>query len=157
MKKCLLFSVLIFTLSAFGQQYKTSIGIKGGYPGFGSLNIKHFFGGSSAIEGSLGGGARHIWLQGLYERNKALDQGVEWYYGIGADIGFWTNGYAYYNAGKNQSYTGAWGGLDGVLGLEYTFEDIPLNLAIDLGPSICLFPYVGLTWNGGLAIRYAFR
>lgn len=157
MKRRLLYLALVLTFSSFGQQYHTAIGIKGGFPGFGSLNVKHFFGGSSALEASLGGGARHIWLQGLYERNNALNQGFEWYYGFGADLGFWTNGSGYYNANNNKTYTGAWGGLDGVLGLEYTFEEIPLNLALDLGPSIRLFPYVGLTWNGGLAVRYAFK
>ena len=39
--------VLGMLMTTFGQQYKTAIGVKGGYPYYGSLNIKHFFGSSA--------------------------------------------------------------------------------------------------------------
>jgi hypothetical protein len=157
MKKIVLLLVLSLGMisTSFGQQYKTAIGIKGGFPGYGAVSIKHFLG-AGAIEGNIGGGARHIWLQGLYEQNYGIDGGLEWYWGLGADVGFWDNDY-YWHHGNHYYYGGSWGGLDGVLGLEYTFEQIPIDLALDAGPRIRLWPYVGFDFGGALAVRFAIK
>ena len=74
MKRILVLLVFI-TVSTFSysQNYKTAIGIKGGYPGYGSLNGKHFLNSKTAIEGSIGGGTNTLWLQGLYELNFSLE------------------------------------------------------------------------------------
>ena len=48
-------------------------------------------------------------------------------------------------------------GINGLVGLEYTFEEVPINCSIDTGPFIFLSPYVNFAWGGGLAIRYAIR
>lgn len=159
MRKTLILISFTISLISFGQQYSTAIGVKAGYHfnGGGSLNLKHFLGGSTAIEASVGGGARHLWLQLLYERNQALSQGFEWYWGIGGDLGVWSGGYSYYSKKHDKYYSGIWGGVDAVLGLEYTFEEVPINLALDMGPTIRLFPYIGFGWTGGFAIRYAIK
>jgi hypothetical protein len=159
MKKLILAVFVSLATCSFGQQYSTAIGLKGGYNfnGGASLNLKHFLGGSSAVEASLGGGSHHLWLQGLYEKNSALSDGFEWYWGIGGDLGFWTNGYSYYSKKNDHYYSGVWGGLDGVLGIEYTFKEFPLNLALDMGPTVRLFPYVGFGWSGGFAARFAIQ
>jgi hypothetical protein len=44
-----------------------------------------------------------------------------------------------------------------LLGLEYNFEDIPLNISIDTGPYLFVSPKIGSIWGGGLALRYAIR
>ena len=82
MKNLLLFFLLITNIS-FGQNY-TTIGIKGGYPGFGTLNAKHFIGSQTAIEAmsavfkdNYGTGAFVM----LDELNSELDPGFSWYYG----------------------------------------------------------------------------
>jgi len=163
MKKLVLMLTVILGMAQFttAQQYNTAIGIKGGFPGYGALSVKHFFGGASAVEFNLGGGAHNIWLQGLYERNTNIEGGLDWYWGVGADVGFWSNGYRYYNNRYNDDYYynrgGAWGGLDGVIGLEYTFEEFPLNLALDVNPTVRLFPYVGFGIGGALAARIAIK
>lgn len=145
---------------SWGQSYNTAIGIKGGWPYYGTLDIKHNFGGAYG-EFRIGGG-RHDWfIQGLYEKNYGLEGGLEWYWGVGAHVGFWNYGpYKgddhYYHNGKyygNSSYVG----LDAVVGLEYTFEAIPLNLAADFGPSFNGYPYTYLFWGGALAARIAIR
>jgi hypothetical protein len=85
MKKSLAIIVMcVVTTFSFSQNYKTAIGIKGGYPGFGSLNGKHFLNSKTAIEGSIGGGSSTLWLQGLYELNFSLEDGLNWYAGGGA-------------------------------------------------------------------------
>jgi hypothetical protein len=43
------------------------------------------------------------------------------------------------------------------LGIEYTFNNIPLNLALDSGPIVQVLPQIGFGWGGGLAVRYAIK
>lgn len=153
MKILLFFSALWISCSVSAQQYKTAIGFKGGFPGYGSINVKHFLHDFTAIEAKVGGAGNAIFLQGLYEINKPLQDNFEWYLGGGADLGIWTTNYVY----DNNYYTGGNFGLDGIVGLEYTFSDFPLNLAFDMGPTIRVFPYVGFGWGGGFAARFALK
>jgi hypothetical protein len=176
MKKILLIAslCLLVTNYGFNQDYSTAIGIKGGFSGIGALNIKHSLGGSAAFEGSIGGGSNLLWLQGLYEINNPIEGGLSWYYGGGADIGFWTYSRSYYNKynvayyndldddddfyfGNRYNGHRAFGGLDGVIGLEYTFAKIPLNLALDASPALRLFPRVGFALYGSIAARFAIK
>ena len=73
MKLFYLTLVLVFSQAAHAQLYQTSIGLKGGFPGYGSLNVKHFLTRSNAIEGSIGGNQNGIILQGMYEINAPLN------------------------------------------------------------------------------------
>lgn len=159
MKSILIIMSFLFFGYSFGQEYKTALGVKFGYPTWGALNVKHFFNSPNAIDASLGVGYRYFWLQGMYERNTAIGgaPGLEWYWGLGADIGIWGNGYRYYHPKKDRYYGGAWGGLDAVLGLEYTVQPIPLNIAVEVGPTLRLFPYLGIGFNSALALRYAIK
>lgn len=154
MKRILVLLVFI-TVSTFSysQNYKTAIGIKGGYPGYGSLNGKHFLNSKTAIEGSIGGGTNTLWLQGLYELNFSLEDGLNWYAGGGANIGF----YSYKNPFNNERTSNMILGLNGIVGLEYTFEDLPLNVALDTGPNLRIINSLGFGWGAGLAVRYAIK
>lgn len=154
MKKLLIF-LLLLTASSYSnaQNYKTAIGIKGGYPGYGSLNGKHFLNSKTAIEGSIGGGANTLWLQGLYELNFSLEQGLNWYAGGGLNLGF----YSYKNQITNDRTSNMILGLNGIVGIEYTFEDFPLNVALDTGPNLRIINSFGFGWGAGLAVRYAIK
>jgi len=156
----LLFACLLVSGFAFNQNYNTALGIKfgpGWYGGSGGLNIKHSLGGSTAIEGLIGGGAHHVWLQGFFEINKDLgEEGLNLYYGIGADVGFWGDGHGR-RYRDDYYYGGTWAGIDGIIGIEYTFASVPLNFALDAVPSIRVAPYVGFGIGANFAIRYAFK
>jgi hypothetical protein len=148
MKNCLILLVIIASTSfSYAQNYKTAVGIKGGYPGFGSLNGKHFLNSKTAIEGSIGGGSSTLWLQGLYELNFSLEDGLNWYAGGGANVGF----YSYKNPLTNDRTSNMILGINGIVGIEYTFEDFPLNVALDTGPNIQVIR------GAGIAIRYAIK
>ena len=154
MKRILVLLVFI-TVSTFSysQNYKTAIGIKGGYPGYGSLNGKHFLNSKTAIEGSIGGGTNTLWLQGLYELNFSLEQGLNWYAGGGANVGF----YSFKNTITNERTSNMILGLNGIVGIEYTFEDFPLNVALDTGPNLRIINSFGFGWGAGIAVRYAIK
>lgn len=152
---------LVVSLTSFGQNYKTAIGIKGGWPYYGTIDVKHDFGGAFG-EFRVGGYSNDIWFQGLFEKNYDLGSGLEWYWGVGGHIGFWNYGHGYgpryYHHKNDYYYNGAYFGADAVVGIEYTFEAIPLNLAADFGPTVNFFDggsWIG--WGGALAARIAIK
>lgn len=160
MKTLILLVGISISTICLGQNYNTAIGVKGGYyfTGGAALSVKHFMGSSSAFEINAGGGRYHLWVQALYERNMAIgDRGLDWYWGLGGDLGIWSYGHRYYYPRGEVYYTGAWGGVDALLGLEYTFPNAPINLALDAGPTIRLFPYVGVGVSSALALRFAIK
>ena len=144
---------LLFIFSQ--SNYSTAIGIKGGYPSYGSLNIKHRLNSIQAIEGSIGGSAigNGIILEGLYEFNSPLkEKWLEWYYGGGLILGFIKT-----VEGSNfEENNYLLSGIKSVIGIEYTFKDFPLNIAIDTGPVLVITPSFSFTWAGALSIRYCF-
>jgi len=83
-----------------------------------------------------------------YEINSGLESGFSWYYGGGALIGFTNN-----LEDRASLHTG----INGILGLEYTFQEVPINCSLDTGPFVFFTPIVSFAWGGGLAIRYAIR
>ena len=48
-------------------------------------------------------------------------------------------------------------GIDGILGIEYNFEEVPINIGLDWKPAFNLTSYSGFWGDGGaLSIRYIF-
>ncbi len=156
MKKTLIVLLLVATLGVTtnAQDYKTSLGLRAGLP-YG-LTLKHFLNGTNALEGILASRWSGFVITGLYENEHWTGEypGLNWFWGFGAHIGFWDEGY---NPNIDDTYTGSVIGADAILGLEYTFDEIPLNLSLDLLPSVNLFGSTG--WggiNGALSVRYVF-
>lgn len=138
----------------FAQDYTTGIGIRGGY--FNGLTIKHFVGDKAAFEGILTSRWRGFQVTGLYEiHNQAFHTPrLNWYYGFGAHIGFWDGNETNWG-NRGDTYTVL--GIDGILGIEYNFSEIPINIGIDWKPSLNLVGYSGFWGDGGaLSIRYIF-
>lgn len=148
----LLFAVL--GLSSFGQDYRTSLGLRAGLP-YG-LTVKHFLSRYNAVEGVLASRWQGFIITGLYENEHQTGQypGLNWFWGFGGHIGFWG---ANENPNLNEGYSGSVIGLDAILGIEYTFDEIPLNLSLDLLPSVNLIGDTGMGGiNGAISIRYVF-
>ncbi len=157
MRRIVLIAMLAMVSVSWGQNYKTAIGIKGGWPYYGSLDLKHNFGNAYG-EFRVGGYAYDLWLQGLFEKNYPIDGGLEWYWGVGGHVGFWNYGPGAGHWYKDHYYDdGAYLGLDGVIGLEYTFDAAPINIAIDAGPSFNGYPYSWLRWGSAIAVRFAIK
>lgn len=156
MKKLLLtltLSICIITLAG-AQDYNTGIGLRGGL--YNGLTIKHFIGDRSAVEGLLSTRWRGFEITGLYEiHNRAFDiDRLNWYYGAGAHLGFY-NGDNTTWGDVGTAYTVL--GVDGILGLEYNFSEIPINLSIDWKPAFNFIGYSRFFGEGGaLSIRYIF-
>jgi len=155
MKKIILIFATVLLLGAAlnAQDYRTSLGLRAGFP-YG-VTVKHFLGPHSAVEGILASSWGGFVITGLYENVHWTGQypGLNWYWGFGAHVGFWDQDNRYIDDPNVTSVLGA----DFTVGLEYTFDEIPLNLALDIMPSVNLIGYTG--WggiHGGLSIRYVF-
>jgi hypothetical protein len=146
---------------AFAQKpYKFAPGIRiGGYGNFG-LDGKLFIGEKSAVEiiaTTRRYGVASIYsyryneIMGLYQKqNKltALDlDGLSWYAGGGAGIGFYSDEFA------NNTLS-----LAAVAGVEYTFPKLPLTISLDWMPRYFIssnYYWTGFSYNsGGLRVAY---
>jgi hypothetical protein len=137
-----------------GQEYKTSLGLRAGMP-YG-LTIKHFLSESNAVEGILASNWGGFVATALFENEHWTGHypGLNWYWGAGVHAGFWDMGANKY---VKSTYSGSVIGVDGVLGIEYTFDEIPLNLSLDVLPSVNLIGSTGFGGiNGALSVRYVF-
>jgi hypothetical protein len=146
MKRIIFLVVLSISTISKSQSYKMAIGLKGGYPSIGGLNFKKMLSKSTAAEISIGGYEGGLVTSGLFEIQKPLPEtaGLFWYLGFGPTFG----------SSNNSLLLTA----NGVLGVDYKFQDLPLNIAIDTGPVMQLIGKKNLfSWGGGLAVRYTLK
>ncbi len=152
MKKYLLsFAVaLLFSTIVFGQDessYKNAIGVRLGssVPTVKSgITYKHFLANNNAIEGILSFGDGTA-ICALYEVHKPINsvENLQWFIGAGGYVGF----------NNNNSNLGA----AGIVGLDYKFAAIPLNLSLDWKPELNIISKVGFEASGvGFSARFTF-
>jgi hypothetical protein len=136
-----------------GSSYKTAVGVKF-YPG--ALSIKSFIQPNKALEGLAYFYSDGFRVTGLYEIHGDIEgvEGLKWYVGPGAHVGFWSDSWKAKYPDRNNSIAI---GIDGVLGLDYKITGAPINVSLDWQPS---FNFVGYNYFeggwGGLGIRYTF-
>jgi hypothetical protein len=155
MKRSLIIMLFLaaVTLGAQAQSYKSAIGLRLGDPT--GVTFKTFITKTNALELLMGTGywGNNFAFAGYYEWQNATGwtPNLDWFAGPGVHIGFWNETY------QEEYSSGVLVGVDGVVGLEYTLEDIPLNFAFGVGPSI---QFTGgpdpFYWNGGISVRYIF-
>jgi hypothetical protein len=128
------------------SSYRTALGVKF-YPG--AISIKHFVNERGAIEGLASFWKGGVRFTGLYELHYPLLQvdGLQWYVGPGAHIGFYDDKYY----GGNTFF-----GIDGVLGIDYKIPGAPLNVSLDWNPSFEFGDGADFQSWGGLGIRFTF-
>lgn len=134
------------------QDYMNSIGLRGGLST--GVSFKHFISTTDAVEGILTSRWSGVNVTGLFERHTgAFDvDALYFYYGGGAHIGFWdgdTN--PWFDDGNNYTVLG----IDGIIGLEYVFSEIPFNISLDYKPGFNIIGYTGY-WGDEMAISFRY-
>ncbi|MEZ4954628.1 MAG: hypothetical protein R2825_13755 [Saprospiraceae bacterium] len=151
-----LFACLTFSITNLNaQDYQTAIGARLGYPL--SASIKHFVTTNNAIEGYVGARwyNRYRWTNVsmaylIHNSFEGVDD-LKWYFGGGGSVYFWHYDRGFADGNTNTSF-----GIQGYLGLEYTFADVPISLSADWVPTIFVNGY-GSGFRGGfgsVAVRY---
>jgi hypothetical protein len=153
MKKFLLIISVIFSMTSGlqAQDYENAVGLRLG-PSNG-VSFKHFFTTNDAAEGILTARWGGFNLTGLVERHTSAlkTDGLYFFYGAGAHFGSFNN--SWFNDTSNHLVIG----IDGILGFEYVFSEIPVNVSLDWKPGINLIGYTGF-WSDEIAFtaRYTF-
>ncbi len=136
-------------LTAKTQNYETSLGIRLDVDNFG-ITGKQFIETHSALEGIVQFKRKGIVLAGLYEYHDILlkdEKNLRWFAGGGGHLGVlysnWNNKVAI--------------GIDGIVGIEYTFESAPFNFSIDFQPAVNLIEDYEIWYGMGLSGRYIFK
>lgn len=159
MKLIQFISILFLSFYSYSQPYQFAIGVKGDMSTTNSdlaqFSFKKFYSQSDAFEINVGTGRRFLWMEGMMLKHFVLRNNLFWYGGAGADFGYWNTNYdRKYNTSER---SGFWSGINGAIGIEYTFEYFPLNFALDTGPTLRFLPESELGWKVGIACRYAFK
>ncbi len=133
----LFLSAIVFTTTASAQAYKTGIGVRLSSAQAmvnNSISLKHFLNEKSAIEVLFSFGDP-LAIGALYEVHKPFSsEGLQWFYGGGGYLGFVKS----WNPNKNRNETDVNVGAQGVLGLDYKFVNLPLNISLDWKPELNL-------------------
>jgi hypothetical protein len=132
----LLLSAGIFSISSlYAQDYRTALGVRlsSAAPMVNnSVSIKQFITETTAIEGLLSFGDP-LAIGALVEFHKPLaSAGLTWFYGAGGYIGFVKT----LNTTTQKTSTDPNIGAQGVVGLDYKFLNIPLNISLDWKPEL---------------------
>lgn len=139
MKK-ILFVVLLLTVISAGsllqaQSYRTALGVRLSSANAmqnNSVSFKQFITDKTAIEALFTFGDP-LALGALVEFHKPLSSaGLTYYYGGGGYIGFVKT----LNVNTQKTNTDPNFGAQGVIGLDYKFNNIPLNLSLDWKPEL---------------------
>ena len=146
---------LIFAISlSASAQYKYAVGLR--FDDSEGITFKTNKPKGVSLEGILSGFNNGTKITLLAEwHQKAFTTGDwRWFYGVGGHVGSvnsrWRKKDYYY--GYRQV------GADGILGLEYTIKEIPLNLSIDWKPEFNFINNTGLYISTfGFSARFAIR
>jgi hypothetical protein len=133
----LLVSSVVFMNNADAQGYKTALGVRLSSSNAmqnNSVSFKQFISEKAAIEALFTFGDP-LALGAMLELHKPLAaDGLSWYYGGGGYIGFVKK----LNTTTNKETTDPNFGAQGVIGLDYKFNNIPLNISLDWKPELNL-------------------
>ena len=110
-----------------------------------SVSVKYMMTSGNALEGLISFGDR-FGIGGLYEVHRALNAtaGLKWLYGAGAYVGFQSG----------DTYLGP----TGIVGLDYKFDRVPLNLTLDWKPELDILPKINFVPNAfALSARFTLQ
>jgi hypothetical protein len=139
------------TENLFAQDYKLGLGVRFSTPAptlSNSITVKYFMNDKYALEGllSFGSPGSRFGIGGLFEVHQLIGTipNLNWYYGGGGYVG-WQYGITFL-------------GPTGVVGIDYKFPTVPLNLSLDWKPELDVLPAINFVPDAlGLSARFTFK
>jgi hypothetical protein len=127
------------SLTGLAQDYDTGIGVRGGVAW--GLTVKHFITTDGAGELILTRRHNGFNTTGLFEQHLPVfdTEGFYFFYGGGVHLGLWNT-----DQDKVLHDLKVYAGIDGIIGLEYSLEDLPLSVGLDWKPGINIISDFGL-------------
>jgi hypothetical protein len=147
MKKVVLMIIIVLCTvgsRSYAQEYKMAIGARftnAQATVNNSISFRYFLNEGSALEALVS--FDPLSIGGLYEVFRPLGApGLQWFFGGGGYVSFSDNDVL---------------GAMGIIGMDYKFQKIPLNISLDWKPELNLVKEVGFeAATVGLGIRFAF-
>ncbi len=162
MKQLKTIMIAAFVLVAFSSQAQKAIGLRfgGGSANGADISYQMSKGAANRLQFDLGldvdGNYTNMALTGTYQWLFDLSDvtaGLQWYAGPGAQVGFWN--YDYY--GSSYDDNGSYFGFGGIVGIDYTFTEVPIQISLDTRP---MFQFIDgdsdAYWGIGFGVRYLF-
>jgi hypothetical protein len=136
---------IVFVTEAGAQSSGFGVGIMIGEPT--GISLKNWVSKSNAWDAGVAWGfgkegAFHLhgdYLWHKYDLIKVDKGALPLYYGVGARLLF-----------SNDTHFG----IRGVIGLDYLFDGLPLDIFLEIVPIFDLAPGTGFSFNGALGVRY---
>ena len=145
MKKLILVVAAVLGLAVVAAAQPRAIGVRAGYGA--ELSYQHTLGGNSFGELDLGWSAGAISAGLAYDFQVAPLGPLNFYAGPQVALGL-------YAGGETTVFAL---GAGAQLGLEYCFDQIPLQLSLDWKPTLMFVPATAFGWQSiALGIRYLF-
>ncbi len=145
--------MLCISLNLKAQSYKYAVGGRLGASN--GVTFKMFLDKQNAVDFILNFQSKkdysYFRATGLYEIHQPINNGygINWYYGGGASIG----GRNYKPLDNGELLLSG----DGVVGLDYKFDEAPINVSLDWKPAFEIVPDTHLDLSGvGLSVRFTF-
>ena len=155
-RKTIIYLFIVFLLqisNTFAQDYKNAIGIRAGLP-FG-ITYKHFFDANSGLEAIVGTRWKGLSTSVKYEYHLETNiyPGLQWYAGGGAALGFYNNDSPWVVGTDYRLIFG----IEAIIGINYNFENAPMNLSFDWTPLFNMLGYTDFDFlQFALSVRYLF-
>ena len=152
----LLLAGLFFFTTSRAQDYKTALGVRlsSSQPMVNnSISLKQFINDKTAIEGLLSFGDP-LALGVLVEFHKPLSaSGLKYFYGAGGYFAFVKT----YNPNHGRNETDPNFGAQGIVGLDYKFNNVPFNISLDWKPELNIVPDINFEPAAiGFTARFTF-
>lgn len=144
---CLVVILLGIGLRSSAQDYRFAVGIRlsNTTPTLSnSITGKYFITDKSAVEGIVSFGNR-FGIGGLLEISKPFSvEGLSWFYGGGGYVGFQ----------DGDTYLGP----TGIIGMDYKFANVPLNISLDWKPELDIIPSINFVPDAfALSVRFTIK
>jgi hypothetical protein len=158
MKRTVLLSLaLMLGTVMFAQINPHALGLRfgGGSTSNAEITYQRGLGSANRLEVDLGLASNNNYssfsLIGVYQWVWAIESGFSWYAGVGGGLGSvnWDDSY-------NNDNDGFWLSINGQVGIEYQFSEIPLQLSLDTRPGFAFGQGEVDVWDVALGIRYTF-
>jgi hypothetical protein len=130
------------------QDYTLGLGLRFSTPAptiSNSVSVKYFMNDRAALEGLVSWGSR-FGIGGLYEIHQLIGgiPSLNWFYGGGAYVGF----------EDSKVYSGP----TGIIGIDYKFQNAPVNLTLDWKPELDISPDINFVPDVfALSIRFTLK
>jgi len=143
MKRYFILLIVLLPFATFAQTFDNAIGIRGGFTS--GFEYRFYTDDANSYKLLLGARDNGVQLHAFKEFHQYdlfdFSDRLVLFYGAGAHIGYeqWQKHYIQQNTSWYEDRTALIAGIDGIVGVEYLFYDVPISVGVEAKPYFDLF------------------